>query len=131
VQTDRTVESMREIQREVSEFVGTRPATPEEIDKVRNREVRGLSGRYETNAAVAGAIAEMIVYQRADDYVRTLKDRLESQRDEDVRAAARQSLAPARLTWVVIGDLAKIEQPIRGLALGTVQVLDADGRPLR
>jgi predicted Zn-dependent peptidase len=131
VQTDRTIEAMRELRREIEDFVGPRPSTTAEIRKVMNRQVRALSGRYETNTAVAGAIAEMIVYQRADDYVRTLKDRLESQRDEDVRAAARQSLAPARLTWVVIGDLAKIEQPIRGLALGTVQVLDADGRPLR
>jgi len=32
---------------------------------------------------------------------------------------------------VVIGDLAKIEQPIRDLQLGAVQVLDADGKALR
>ena len=43
----------------------------------------------------------------------------------------REALDPARLTWVVIGDLAKIEQPIRDLKLGTVQVLDADGNPVR
>ena len=38
---------------------------------------------------------------------------------------------PSRVTWVVIGDLAKIEQPIRDLKLGEVQVLDADGKVLR
>jgi predicted Zn-dependent peptidase len=131
VQTDKTVESMREIQREVQEFIGPRPATSDEVVRVRNRDVRELSGRYETNAAVAGAIAEMIMFARPDDYVRTLKDRIEAQTDEGVRAAAREALDPARLTWVVIGDLAKIEQPIRDLKLGTVQVLDADGNPVR
>ena len=35
------------------------------------------------------------------------------------------------MTWVIVGDLAKIEQPIRALSLGEVQVLDADGNRLR
>jgi predicted Zn-dependent peptidase len=131
VQTDKTVESIREIQREVADFVGGRAATPEEIAVVRNREVRALSGRYETNAAVAGAIAETITFGWPDDYVRQLKERIEAQSDDSVRAAAREALDPARLTWVVVGDLAKIEQPIRGLELGAVQVLDADGKVIR
>ena len=131
VQTDKTVEAMREIQREVTDFVGGRAATPEEIAVVRNREVRALSGRYETNAAVAGAIAETITFGWPDDYVRQLKERIEAQSDDSVRAAAREALDPARLTWVVVGDLAQIEQPIRDLKLGTVQVLDADGNPIR
>jgi hypothetical protein len=42
-----------------------------------------------------------------------------------------EALAPARLTWVVIGDLAKIEQPVRDLKLGAVTVLDADGDTIR
>jgi predicted Zn-dependent peptidase len=131
VQTDKTVEAMREIQREIADFVTTRPATPEEVARIRSRDVRALSGTYETNAAVAGAIAEMVAFGWPDDYVRTLKGRIEAQTDDAVRAAAREALVPARLTWVVIGDLAKIEQPIRDLKLGAVQVLDADGRTLR
>jgi hypothetical protein len=50
---------------------------------------------------------------------------------DGVRAAAEQALDPSRLTWVVIGDLARIEQPVRDLKLGTVRVLDADGNLLR
>jgi zinc protease len=131
VQTDKTVEAMREIQREITDFVTTRPPTPDEVARIRSRDVRALSGTYETNAAVAGAIAEMVAFGWPDDYVRTLKGRIEAQTDDAVRAAAREALVPARLTWVVIGDLAKIEQPIRDLQLGAVQVLDADGRTLR
>jgi predicted Zn-dependent peptidase len=93
--------------------------------------VRALSGRYETNAAVSGAIAEAITFGWPDDYVRTLKSRLEAQTDDGVRAAARASLDPSRLTWVVIGDLKTIEQPVRDLGLGEVRVLDADGKVIR
>ncbi len=131
VQTDKTVDSMREIQREIAEFVGTRPATAEEVAKIRNRDVRALSGRYETNAAVSGAIAETITFGWPDDYVRTLKSRLEAQTDAGVRAAAQASLDPGRLTWIVIGDLKAIEQPVRALGLGEVRVLDAEGKVIR
>jgi predicted Zn-dependent peptidase len=131
VQTDRTIESIREIQRELAEYLGGKPATGEEITKIRERDVRELSGRYETNAAVAGAIAQVVTFGWPDDYVRTLKERIEAQTDDGVRGAASASLDPARLTWVIVGDLAKIEQPVRALGLGEVKVVDADGQPLR
>ena len=131
VQTDRTVDALRELQRELVEYVGPRPATAEEIAKIRNRDVRALPGRYETNASVAGTIADMVVFRRPDDYVRTLKARIEAQSDDGVRAAARATLDPATLTWVIVGDLKKIEQPVRELKLGAVQVLDKDGQVVR
>ncbi len=131
VQTDKTVESLRELQRELTQFVSDRPATADEVAKIRNRDVRALSGRFETNASVAGAIADIVVYQRPDNYVRSLKARIESQTDAGVRDAARSALLPAALTWVIIGDLRKIEQPIRDLQLGEVKVLDKDGQVVR
>ena len=38
VQTDKTAESVTEIRKELSEFISTRPATPEELEKV-NKEL--------------------------------------------------------------------------------------------
>ena len=49
----------------------------------------------------------------------------------DLLQTRQQVIDPSRVTWVVIGDLAKIEQPIRDLKLGDVTVLDADGKKLR
>ena len=37
---------------------------------------------------------------------------------------------PNAITWVVVGDLAKTEAPIRALNLGEVTILDADGKPV-
>ena len=39
-------------------------------------------------------------------------------------------LKPEALTWVVVGDLSKIEAGVRALNLGEVQVVDADGKPV-
>jgi predicted Zn-dependent peptidase len=131
VQADKTIESIGEIRRELSEYLGERPATPEEVEKVKNRDVRALPGRFETNASVSGAIAENIVLGRPGNYVDTLKQRIEAQSVDSVRAAAREVLKPGSMTWVIVGDLARIEQPVRELGLGEVQVLDADGNRLR
>jgi hypothetical protein len=48
----------------------------------------------------------------------------------DVHAAAK-AIQPNATTWVIVGDLSKIEKPIRDLKLGDVKVIDADGKILR
>jgi predicted Zn-dependent peptidase len=63
--------------------------------------------------------------------VRTLKARTEAQSVDSINAAARAVIQPSAMTWVVVGDLAKIEQGIRALGLGEVQVVDLDGKPVR
>jgi zinc protease len=131
VQTDRTVEAIGEIVREMREFTGKRPATAAEIERMRNLRVRALPGRFETGAAVMGALTAIVQNGWPDDYVLTLKSRLMAQPDDDIRAIGRELVRPERATWVIVGDLAKIEAGVRALKLGEVRVLDADGRPLR
>ncbi len=130
VQIDRTIDSIKEIQKEIAGFTGDNPPTADEVQKIKDRNVRGLPGQYETAGAVRGAIAGILRYQRPDDYVTQLKQRTEALPLDAVQAAAK-NIDPARLTWVIVGDLSKIEQPIRELGLGEVSILDADGRPLR
>jgi len=130
VQTDKTAESAAELLKEAREVIGSRPLTAAEITKVKDSSVRSLPGGYETIGAVAGALADNALYGRPDDYIATLKQRMEAQRDADVQAAATQIVKPDALTWVIVGDLAKIEAGVRALNLGAVQVVDADGKPV-
>ncbi|MFO0028394.1 MAG: M16 family metallopeptidase [Pseudomonadota bacterium] len=131
VQTDRAVDSLEELRREFDDYVSTRPATADEVAKVIANDVRGLPGSFETAAAVRGAITGLLLYDRPDDYVRALKARTEAQTVDGINAAARAVIKPSAMTWVVVGDLSKIEQGIRGLGLGEVQVLDAGGKVIR
>src|SRR5690606_5687742 len=87
VQTDRTVDSIREIRRELAEYTGASPATAEEIQKIRVNNIRSLPGRYETAASVLNAIESIELYDRPDDWVQTTKQRIEALADDDVRAA--------------------------------------------
>jgi predicted Zn-dependent peptidase len=131
VQTDKTVESAAEVLKEAKAVVGDKPLTAAEIAKVKDSNVRSLPGAYETAGAVLGALQDNALYGRPDDYVATLKQRIEAQTDDGVRAAATEVVHPNALTWVIVGDLAKIEAGIRGLNIGPVQVIDADGKPVK
>ena len=48
-----------------------------------------------------------------------------------ITAAAGKLIRPEALTWVVVGDLSKIEASVRKLGFGDVKVLDAEGKILR
>jgi predicted Zn-dependent peptidase len=130
VQTDKTAESAAELLREIKDVVGKRPLSDEEITKVKVNDVRRLPGSYETAGAVLGALTSNALYNRPDDYVSTLKQRIESEQDVAIRAAANAIIKPDALTWVIVGDLSKIEAPVRALNLGAIRVVDADGKPV-
>ena len=131
VQTDKTAESVAEILREAREVIGAKPLTAAEIDKIKVGDVRSMPGEYQTTGAVLGAMTGIELYDRPDDYVQTLKRRIEAQTDAAVQAAAKEVIQPDALTWIVVGDLRQIEQPVRDLKLGEVKVIDADGKILR
>jgi zinc protease len=130
VQIDRTAESIQELQRELTGFNGERPATGEEVDKIRVNRIRGRPGSFETSSAVLGAISGIVSYGWPDDHVQREQERIEAMTVEQVRAAA-GIIDPNAMTWVIVGDLSKIEEPVRALGLGEVVVLGTDGQALR
>ncbi|HEY5613983.1 MAG TPA: pitrilysin family protein [Lysobacter sp.] len=130
VQIDKTADSLKEIQREVSDYAsGKSPPTAAEIAKIKANEIRSLPGAYETAAAIAGTIVSNVRYDRPDDYVARRNAEIEALTPAQVATAAK-AIDPNALTWVVVGDLKQIEAPVRALNLGPVQVLDADGKPV-
>ncbi|HEU0195749.1 MAG TPA: insulinase family protein, partial [Nevskiaceae bacterium] len=131
VQTDKTAPSAEEVLKEARAIVGDKPLTDAEIAKIKDNDVRKMPGQYETAQAVLSAVAGIVKYDRPDDYVQTLKGRIEAQTDAAVNAAAKEVVHPDQLTWVIVGDLSRIEAPVRALNLGDIHVIDADGNPVK
>jgi predicted Zn-dependent peptidase len=131
VQTDKTAPSAGEVLKEARAVIGDKPLTDKEIQKIKDNDIRKMPGQYETAQSVLHAMEGIVKYDRPDDYVQTLKGRIEAQQDSAVEAAAREVIHPDKLTWVIVGDLSKIEQPVRALDLGEVHVIDADGNPVK
>lgn len=130
VQTNETAPSMSEILKEANAVVGARPVTEAEVDKIKDKAVRSLPGKFQTMPAVMGALTDIVEFHRPDDWIQTLKARTEAQTVAGVEAAAKQVIHPDALTWVVVGDLGKVGQSVRALDIGPVEVLDADGDPV-
>ncbi len=128
VQIDKTADALKELDREITAYAdGKKPAKPDEVAKIQATEVRGLPGSYETANAVLGAIGGIVRFDRPDDYVVQRKAKIETLTPADVNQAAK-TLAKGSVTWVVVGDLSKIEAPVRTLNLGEILIIDADGK---
>ena len=131
VQTDKTMESMMEIMREFEEYVSTRPATSNEIERIKLNRTRSLPGSFSTNAGFLASIIFADSYGLPFDYAESSAARIESVTVEGVNNRARMSIDPSKLIWVVVGDLEKIEAKVRSLDYGEVEVWDAYGNKLR
>ena len=131
VQTDRTAASMREIRRELEEFVSSRPATADEIERIKLNRTRSLPGSFATNGGFLGSIIDSDSYGLPFDYAESSATRIAAVSLEDVQAWARQIIDTGKLTWLVVGDLEKIEDEVRALNYGDVEVWDAFGNKRR
>jgi zinc protease len=109
--------------------VGDRPVTPEELAKAQANLTLSLPGQWETIGAVGGSIAEIVRFDLPHDYYSTFASNVRALQLNDLSSVARETVQPEKLVWVVVGDRAKIESGIRELNLGSLQFLDADGRP--
>ncbi len=131
VQIDKTAESAKELEREIREYAtAARPPLPAELAKIQATEVRGLPGSYETAGAVLGTLTGIVRFGRPDDWAAKRAAAVSALTPAQVQAAA-AAIKPAGLTWVIVGDLSKIESGVRALKLGDVKVLDADGAVVR
>ena len=131
VQTDKSAESVTEIRKEVSEFIGSRPATAEEVEKVKTNEVLKLPGRWETNASVNGSLSNIVRYDLPDDYYQKYDENVRNLTLEDVINVSKQVVKPGEVNWFMVGDRAKIASKLDELGFDAIIEIDADGNPLQ
>ena len=127
VQTDKTKEAIEEIQKEIRGISKANPATAEELSKIQESEVRSQAGSRETSNGVLQAMEDIVRFQLPDNYYDTYGPRIEALTLKDISAASEILLRPEQMTWVIVGDMSKVEAQIRALKIGEVRKIDADG----
>jgi zinc protease len=127
VQTDKTKESLAELGKEFTAYLGDKPATQEELSRLIVKNTSEMPGQFETAGAVLGSLLSNDRFGRSNDYVPSLKAKYEALNIDAVKAAAQQHIQPEKLVWLIVGDRAQIEAGIKELNLGEVEVWDADG----
>ncbi|MFQ5982158.1 MAG: M16 family metallopeptidase, partial [Woeseiaceae bacterium] len=109
VQTDKTMESMAEVKRELGEYLSQNPATDDELNKIKDKNTLSLPGRWETANAVLRDIGEIVTYDLPDDYWDTYADSVRNLSIQQISEAADAVIKPDNLVWVVVGDRSTIE----------------------
>ena len=123
VQTDKTAPAILEILREYDEYINSSPINSDELSKIKNARTLRLPGQYETLSALLGGIEDIVKYNRDYDYLDTIADKRNSIKLEDVQSATSKYLDTNKWTWVIVGDLNEIEDPIRELNIGPLEII--------
>ena len=126
VQSDRTVDSIKEIQREYTEYLSSRPASNEELDPIKQQIILGLNGQFETFGSLLSGVSGIVTFDRGDDYLNAVPQKYNAVTLDQVNAAAQKYLDPETWTWFIVGDLSIIEDDIRNLGLGEVEIIVLD-----
>ncbi|NDV41963.1 M16 family metallopeptidase [Flagellimonas sediminis] len=131
VQTDKTAESVTEIRKEISEFTSTRPATKEELEKVKTNQVLKLPGQWETNSSVNSSVRNLIRYNLPDDYYQKYDQNVRTLSVDDIRKVSNQVVKPEKMNWFMVGDRAEIISKLDELGFDNIIEIDADGNMLK
>ena len=130
VQTDKTKESMVELVKEYNGIAGDKPITDEELKDEQDNTTLGLPGTFESVQQLSGAYGTILQNGLPEDYYNTFTQRATALTSASANEIAKKYILPSHLVWVVVGDMSKVEDGIRGLNLGDVHKIDADGNPV-
>jgi zinc protease len=130
VQTDKTKESLVEMNKEIKGILTDRPVTADELTRIQANETLSLPGTRETIDSVGYSIIDLLHYGWPDDYYETMAGKIRALKTGDLDAASKTVLHPQGMVWIIVGDRAKIEAGVKELNLGKIRFIDADGHAL-
>lgn len=125
VQTEVTAPAVREIVREM-EAIRAEPVAERELQDARNFLAGIFPLRLQTTEGVASRLAELALYDLAEDYFERYRDRILEVTADQVHDAAVRYVLPEASTVIVVGDAARIRRPLEELGLGPVRLTDPE-----
>jgi len=128
VQADATAPSVVEFLKEYEQIIGKRPLTQEELALSKDAITKGYSRDFETVGQIAGALSNQLIYGLPDNHLVQYPKTIQAIDLKTVNDTAKKYFQPQHVAIIVVGDLAKIEEPIRKLNLGPIVHLDPEGK---
>ena len=130
VRTSATDSALAEVMNEFKRIV-EEPVPAGEFQAAVSNMVASFPASVQSVQELAGRLQTLLIYGMPLDYYNTYRERLSGVTSEQLAAIARERLSPNAVTMVVVGDLAKIEAPIRARNFGVVEVWDREGTKVR
>jgi predicted Zn-dependent peptidase len=126
VRTDATGPALVELKKEVTDPLGARPISAEELAYFQSSLVNGFPAQYETTDAVLGEKVAIWRYGLPADWTERFLPGVRSATPESANGAYAAHIDPNKLVWVVVGDKATVWDDLSALGLEIVE-LDRDG----
>jgi zinc protease len=127
VRTDVTAPASTEMFNELRRMRDTQ-LTTEEMALSKDSIARSLPGRFERGTEAAASFADLFTYDLPLDYYSKLPERINAVTIEQVQAAAQKYIHPEKMIVLAVGDRAKIEEEMKKLSLGKLEIRDTDGK---
>jgi zinc protease len=118
VQSEVTVDAIREALGELHAIRGPRPVTAEELRTGRAALTRGYPRNFETAEQISRGAAQLALYELPDDYFSTFVPKVLAVDEEAVTRVATEHIDPSRLLTVIVGDREKVGPALPTLNLG-------------
>ena len=124
VQIDRTGDSLALLNQNVTEFLTSKGVTADERDRFVTKSINQLPGEFETSGAVLGAMMNIDMLGKPDNYYETLAPKYRALTPASLDQAARGALDPKGFIWIVVGDAAKVRPQLEKLGM-PIEVVEA------
>jgi zinc protease len=122
---------MAEVLKEIKDIAGDRPIKDEEFASIMRNMTSRLPGRFEDLSSLENAAVTLVNFGLPDDYWSNYAGRMRGLTETQLDTAAKKFVRPGEITWLIVGDMAKIEKGIRELGYGEVIKLNADGEVIQ
>lgn len=129
VQTDKTAESLHELDLLLQAAAGGQPIDAKELTTAKGNLTLGLASDWSTGDGVTSYLASQITERLPEDYFDHYADSISAESLDATNEAGKALIADRTLTWLVVGDRKRIEAKVRALGLGEVRIVNTDGEP--
>ncbi len=126
IQAAHTAEAITEFEKEFERLL-TGDLSAEEIARAKESLIRSIPPLFETNGAVAGAIAGRVELGVPVDYYTTYPGRIAKVTTDEMVRAVRRYVTPGVWPIVVVGPKEQVLESLGKLGLGPVEELPAKG----
>jgi zinc protease len=129
VRTDATAASVSEIFKELAGII-EKPMGDDELQKAKDSLVNSIPAAFETNQNAVNSFSNIFVYDLGLDYYTRYAQQVNAVTPAQALDVAKRYILPDRFVVIAVGDRAAIEEELRKLNLGTVEVRTPEGKPI-
>jgi predicted Zn-dependent peptidase len=124
VQTNATVDALREILRELDDLGGARPVTESELTRAKDALTRGYPRSFETADQTARGMGSIALHDLPLDYFDRFADQVNAVTADEVGRVAREYFASSTMNVIIVGDVDAFVDDV--VALGARDRIDVD-----